>query len=79
MIQNILNHFSEESFLKADGLDEAILGVEQSSMRLIYSVKKIIEILSQEMSTEEAYEYFSFNIESAYVGEQTPIFCYDDF
>ena len=29
------------------------------------------------MSSEEALEYFSFNIESAYMGEETPIWCWD--
>jgi hypothetical protein len=29
------------------------------------------------MSSEEAIEYFSFNVEGAYVGEQTPVWCWD--
>jgi len=31
------------------------------------------------MPDEDALEYFYFNVQGAYVGEQTPIFCFDDF
>jgi len=28
---------------------------------------------------EDAYEHFEFNVKGSYVGEQTPIWCEDDF
>ena len=62
--------------LKADGFDEAILGVDDKEERLIYSVDKVIESLCEQMSYEEAVEYFEFNIGGAYVGPHTPIWCY---
>ena len=31
----------------------------------------------KDMSEEDAYEYFSFNIESAWVGDNTPAFTCD--
>jgi hypothetical protein len=62
-----------------DGFDEAIIGVEYESFRVIYSISKCIEILCKDMSEEDAREYFSFNVVSGYVGEKTPIFCYDEF
>lgn len=77
MIDVILEKYDEETFLKADGFDKAIIGVDETSMRLIYSVKKCIEILMSEMSEEDALEYFNFNVNSAYVGEKTPIWCQD--
>jgi hypothetical protein len=77
MIDNILENYPEEEFLKADGFDEAILGVDDTSMRLIYSVSKCIEILMKDMSDEDAFEYFYFNVSGAYVGEKTPIWCND--
>lgn len=67
MIEEIFNAYPDDEFLKADGLDEAIIGVEDLSKRLIYSYKKIIEILCLEMSLEDAREHFDFNIGSAYV------------
>lgn len=75
-LDRILENYSDGDFLKADGFDSAILGVDERSMRLIYSVKKCIEILMDDgTSYFDAWEYFSFNIESAYVGEKTPIWC----
>jgi hypothetical protein len=35
---------------------------------------KIIEILNREMSYDEAAEYYTYNIEGSYMGEQTPIY-----
>lgn len=48
-------------------------------MRLIYSVSKCLDILRLNMSREEAVEYFEFNVSGAYMGEKTPIWCYDNF
>lgn len=79
MIDNIIEQYECETFLKADGFDEAIIGVDEYTMRLIYSVKKCIEILMKDMSEEEAFEYFNFNVSGSYIGEKTPIWCMDYF
>jgi len=79
MIDRITTNFPNEKILKADGFDEAIIGIETDSMRLIYSVSKCIEILCRDMSEEDALEHFDFNVSGSYVGEQTPIWCYDNF
>ena len=78
MLEYILEWFPEDEILKADGFNEAIIGIEENSMRLIYSVSKCIEILSRDMDEEEALEYFYYNVHGAYVGEKTPIWCKDD-
>jgi hypothetical protein len=78
MINKIIEHYPEEMFLKADGFDDAIIGVEESTMRLIYSVSKCLEILMQDSSEEDAIEHFEFNVRGSYVGEKTPIWCSDD-
>ena len=78
MINKIIENYDEE-FLKADGFDDAIIGIDEHSMRLIYSVSKCIEILMKDMSEEDAMEYFSYNVSGAYVGEKTPIWCNDIF
>ena len=75
MLQRILESFPDEDLLSADGYDDAVIGIEMNSMRLIYSTQKIIEILMKEMSEEDAMEYFEFNVRCAYVGEKTPIYC----
>ena len=62
--------------LKADGFDEAVVGVVQrlGIQAICYDQDKIIEILMREMSEEEAIEYFEFNIAGAWVGEHTPFY-----
>jgi hypothetical protein len=78
MLDKILEWFPEEDILKADGFDEAIIGIETNEMRLIYSVSKCIEILCRDMNEEEAVEFFDFNVRGSYVGDKTPIWCVDD-
>lgn len=81
MLEEILASYEDETFLKADGFDEAIIGVDSNTMRLIYSVTKCLDILQTRdgMEYSEAMEYFDFNTRCAFVGEQTPIWCDDDF
>jgi len=77
MLEQILEYFPEEEILKADGFDDAIIGIEESSGRLIYSVSKCLKILEKDMSEEDASEYFWYNVHGAWVGEKTPIWCLD--
>ncbi len=79
MINEIIEQYEDEIFLKANGFDEAIIGVDETTMRLIYSVKKCIEILMRDMPEEDAMEYFSFNVSGIYMGDKTPIWCSDNF
>lgn len=79
ILKNIIDTYGEEPILKADGFDDAVLGMDESCMRLIYSVTKCIEILMADMNLEDALEHFEFNVAGSYVGEKTPIWCYDNF
>lgn len=65
----------------ADGFDEAILGIDSTSQRVIYSVRLCYEILMDrdDMTYEEAQEFFAFNVLGSHVGEKTPIWCNDIF
>ena len=71
---------SEEysDLLKADGFDDAIIGVVQrmGELAICYDEDKVIDILMErdEMTYEEAVEYFYFNVAGAWVGESTPFF-----
>ncbi len=78
-LEELLLMYSDEEFLIANGLDDAVIGVDTESMRLIYSVDKVKDILMKEMPYEEAMEYFEFNIAGSFVGPKTPIWCYDNF
>lgn len=80
ILQQILEKFDGEEIIIADGFDEAIIGIEESSMRVIYSVTKCLDVIEAEgMSDEDALEHFYFNVQGSYIGEKTPIFCFDDF
>jgi len=79
MIEKIIEKFQEADFLKADGFDNAIIGVDEDSGRLIYSVSKCLTILQEDMNEEDAIEHFYFNVSGSYVGEKTPIWCDDNF
>lgn len=75
--ESILDIIKEENpeAIVLDGLDSAILGIIRrcsSETVLVYDRNKIIEILSTDMSEEDADEYISFNIEGAWMGESTP-------
>lgn len=65
--------------LKADGFDEAILGTDWRTNRVVYSIKKCVKILMKRdrMAFDEALEFLEFNTLSAYMGEGTPIFLDD--
>jgi hypothetical protein len=77
-IQNVLeNCLSEdETVLLADGFENAFIGIGRQFGKpmAVYNKQKCIEILMNDMSEDEAVEYFSYNVEGAYVGENTPVF-----
>ena len=77
MIEELIEKYPDDDFLIADGFDEAIIGMDETEMRIIYSVKKCIKKLEEEMEIDEAMEYFTFNVSEAYMGEKTPIWCWD--
>ena len=79
ILEEIVENYPDEDILKADGFDEAVIGLEMSSMRLVYSVSKCIVVLMRDMTMEDALEHFSYNVSGSYVGEKTPIWVEDSF
>tara|TARA_R110000824_G_scaffold133616_1_gene296417 strand:+ start:227 stop:526 length:300 start_codon:yes stop_codon:yes gene_type:complete len=75
--ETISQHNPEALF--ADGHDHAIMGYATDG-RVIYSVDQIIcGLMNRDgMTAEEADEFFSFNIECAYVGDYTPIYMHEE-
>ncbi len=67
---------SVEPTMLVDGFDAAIVGILHGSdpVRVVYDTKKMVEILSAEMSEEDAWEYLEYNVFCAYVGEGTPMY-----
>jgi hypothetical protein len=77
-LTEIIERYNDEEFLKADGFDNAVIGVCHTSRKLIYSYSKCIEILLGEgMDEMDAIEHLSYNVINSYVGEKTPIWCID--
>ena len=64
---------TSEQPLRADGFNQAIIGNEYNTNRVVYSIERMLQILIDRdgMSMEEAIEFFNFNIGGAYVGEMT--------
>ena len=75
----IIEQYCDDEILKVDGFDDAVIGIEENDMRLIYSVSKCLKILELEMSDIDAIEYFTFNVSGVLVGKKTPIWCWDNF
>ena len=64
------------------GLETAVVGITEGFggiFRIMYSRSKIIEILQNrdEMTEDEAYEFYTYNILGMHVCEQNPIFLVD--
>jgi hypothetical protein len=73
----LVERADDPMLLFMDGFDDCIIGIcnEFGPARLIYDSEAVLNALQtrNNMSREEATEYYSFNIVGAYVGEQTPI------
>ena len=61
--------------IKADGFDAAIIGIDEQNNRIVYDKNAMCQILMKDgLSEEDAWEYLSFNVWCAYVGENTPLY-----
>ena len=69
-----------EGLLFADGFDECIVGIHWEAFNhescVFYDRDKMLKkLMEDDMSYEDALEYFDFNIAGGYVGKHTPIYC----
>jgi hypothetical protein len=80
MIDKILEYFNDETeLIKADGFDDAIIGLEQQQMKLVYSVPLCIEVLVKEgMSVDDAIDYFEYNVRGSLTFD-SPLFVDTDW
>jgi len=82
-LQQILDNYPEETFIKLDGLDDAIIGVEtsQEPFRLVYSINDIVDcFVEQGMTPDEAIDFYEYNTARSipYI-TNAPILIYTDF
>lgn len=60
-LKDILYNYPDQPFVILEGLDDAVIGVDQSLERLVYSIGDIIELyIEQGMTQEEAIDYFEY-------------------
>jgi hypothetical protein len=80
-LDEIIENYPEEEFIKADGFDNSIIGVEPSSMRLVYDRELMINSLleTSDMTTMDAIEHLEYNVFCAYIGDKTPIYIETNF
>jgi hypothetical protein len=93
IVEFIEERLEDEEIILFDGLEDAFLGVATRFEPIVtengdrggthrnfavYSYEKIIEgLVADGMDITDAQEYYSFNIEGAYVGETTPAIIYE--
>jgi hypothetical protein len=82
-LEQILEQFPDNDFIKLDGLDDAIIGVyaDTEFPRLVYSIGEITEcFVKQGMTDEEAIDFYEYNTARSipYI-DNAPILIYTDF
>jgi hypothetical protein len=77
ILQQITEDFPEETFLYPTGYEDCVVGLEYASNSLVMDSNKIIDKLinEDEMTEEEAQEFFDYNIAGS-KGEGFPIYIY---
>jgi hypothetical protein len=71
----------KKTLVTVDGLDSAVIGLEENSNRIIYSVNKCIRIIMDKhnISEREALNYFTNICSKQTINANSPIWCYDNF
>jgi hypothetical protein len=80
-LQQILDNYPDQPFIILDGLDNAVIGVDQNAEKLVYSINDIVDcFVEQGMEPDEAIEYYEYNTARAvpYI-DNAPILVYIDF
>ncbi len=82
-LEQILEQFPDNDFVKLDGLDDAIIGVyaDTETPKLVYSIGEIVEcFVKQGMTPDEAVDFYEYNTARSipYV-KDAPILIYTDF
>ena len=80
LIARIVDFYPDEVFIKPEGFDEAVIGVEGETLVLVYSVKKCLQILVDSgMDYMDAVNFFEYHVRNQDFGTRTPLFIEDHF
>lgn len=79
LVKKILDDYAGEELVFANGFDSAVLGIEMDSLRIIYSIRKCLNVLMRhsDLTYEEALDFFDSKISNVDLGPKTPIWCDD--
>ena len=72
-ISEIVEVFGNDSTLKVDGYDDCVVGIDGDG-RLVYDRRLMLDKLEKDMSSDDAEEFFEYNIAGSYMGEMTPLY-----
>jgi hypothetical protein len=72
--EQLLEYVDEQNLLFVDGFDDAIIGLDTNSLRVVYSKQNMLSICLEVMDWEDAMSHLSHNIWTAWIGDKTPIF-----
>ena len=77
-ISELLEQVNEEALLlePREQYDKCIVGVTYYGDKFVYDANLVIQslITDQEMTEEEALDWFEYNVIGSYMGDGTPIF-----
>lgn len=79
LIKDLANYNPDALLLEPrKDFDNAVVSItsnQEGQVVAVYDEVKIIDVLvDQGMTEDEAWEYFYFNIEGAYMGKNTPVY-----
>ena len=63
--------------IRAEGFDDCIIG-KDSKERAVYDAEAMLDVLMirDDMTREEAEDFFGYNIDGSIIGELTPIYVF---
>lgn len=75
--EELMEQLKENNCLLADGYESALIGITEGVNPVaVYDTELCIKCLMEEdnMSEEDAVDFFYYNTVGSYVGEKTPIY-----
>ena len=75
--EQLMQELEDNECLLADGYESALIGITEGANPVaVYDTQLCIKCLMDEddLSEEDAVDFFFFNTVQAYVGEKTPIY-----
>lgn len=78
-LREFCQEFGDDDVVIFHGFDDCVIGLAEqfsSGPILVYDRERVIESLmtNDDMTEEDAWDHFYFNIAGAWVGDRTPIF-----